>query len=29
VPASLLWTTLMLVVFVPMATRRYQKATSR
>jgi ABC-2 type transport system permease protein len=29
VPVSLLWTALMLVVFVPMATRRYQKATSR
>jgi hypothetical protein len=29
VPASLLWTALMLAVFVPMATWRYQKAVSR
>lgn len=29
VVASLLWTTLMLVVFVPMATWRYKKAVSR
>lgn len=29
VPAALLWTALLLVVFVPLARRRYQKAVSR
>ena len=29
VPAALLWIAVMLVVFVPLATRRYNKAFSR